>query len=95
MNVIQVPFYFHATNLSGSIQSSTDADIKSIKEQFSKIFFNCFSKEEQFYGKRLVAYDSYKKSFNITALLNDKTTLDTLKTNGFSFETDYIGLEYV
>jgi hypothetical protein len=95
MNVIQVKFYFPATNLSGSMQSSTDADIKSIKEQFSKIFFNCFSKEEQFYGKRLIAYDSFNKSVNITAILNDKTTLDTLKTKGFCFNGDYIILEYI
>lgn len=95
MNVIQVQFYFPATNLSGSMQSSTDADIKSIKEQFSKIFFNCFSKEEQFYGKRLIAYDSFNKSLNITAILNDKTTLDTLETKGFCFNGDYIILEYI
>jgi len=94
MNVIQVQFYFPASDLSGSVESYKDADIRTIKEQFTNIFFNCFSEKKQFYGKRLVAYDSFNKSLNITALLNDKITLDTLKTKGFCFNSDYIILEY-
>lgn len=94
MNVIQVQFYLHASDLSGSMQLSTDADIRTIKEQFSNIFFNCFSEEEQFYGKRLIAYDSFNKSLNIAAFLNDKTTLETLQKKGFCFNSDYIIFEY-
>jgi hypothetical protein len=95
MNVVQVQFYLPESDLSGSMQLSTDADIRTIKEQFSNIFFNCFSEKEQFYGKRLIAYDSFNKSLNIAALLNDKTTLETLQKKGFRFNSDYIILRYV
>jgi hypothetical protein len=95
MNVVQVQFYLPESNLSGSMESYKDTDIKSIKEQFSKMYFNCFSKKKQYNDKRLLAYDSFNESFNITALLNDKTTLDALEKKGFRFNSDYIILKYV
>jgi hypothetical protein len=95
MNVVQLKFFFPASDLSGSVELYKDADIRTIKKQFSNIFFNCFSEKKQYNDKRLFAYDSFNKSFNITALLNDKTTLETLEKKGFCFNSDYIILEWI
>lgn len=95
MDVIHIQFYNSESQLSGSMELSIDTNIKTVKEKFSKIFFTCFSEKKQFNSKRLFAYDSFNNSFNITTLLNDKMTLETLKKKGFCFKSDYIIFEFI